>query len=237
MKTKKQFSLRVFLFLFAAIPTIGFASQSRVQVPITNIYAPKGFDNNDDTQVVVSGYLPNLCYKAPQGAAKAHKHSIQLTLDALFDDASFCPEMIVPYLETISVGALKTGKYKLTANGGSKPSQLSQIDVMDASTSAVDEHVYAIVDYVVQTKGSRHITLKGYSPSDCYVFDRVEFISNDRDTFSVLPIMKNIKADCPAVQVPLTIEADVPTTLKPSKILLHVRIMNGKSVNALFENI
>ena len=36
-----------------------YATES-VVVPAQNLYTPQGFDTNDETQVVVSGYLPSL---------------------------------------------------------------------------------------------------------------------------------------------------------------------------------
>ena len=36
---------------------------SNVLVPVDNVYSPKGFDANDNSEVIVSGFLPNLCYK------------------------------------------------------------------------------------------------------------------------------------------------------------------------------
>ena len=97
-------------------------------------------------------------------------------------------------------------------------------------------YVYANVDYIETTQGSRIALLKGYNPSDCFEFDRVQFISNERDTYSVLPIMKQVREFCPMKMVPFEILVVVPRTLSVEKLLLHVRVMNGKSVNAIFEN-
>ena len=218
------------------VATASAAPISRM-APVTHVYSPKGFDTNDNTQVVVSGYLPSLCYKAQTSEVKVIGKTIAVTVKALVDErVEFCLQMIVPFLETVNVGVLDKGTYNVVVNGGSEFESLSNIKVDESSSSAVDNYVYANLDYVEKVEGSRRVILKGYNPSDCFQFDRVEFISNSKDTYSVLPIMKQVRPDCPMKMVPMTIEAEVPKTLSSDLVLLHVRIMDGKSINSLFEN-
>jgi hypothetical protein len=206
-------------------------------VPISRVYAPAGFDSNDDTQVVVSGYLPNLCYKAPRTEVSVTGRTITITVKALIkEDTIFCPQMIVPFLEPVSVGVLSRGSYRIVVNGSSEFEKSSEIRVVEAASSAVDNHVYANLSYIEKTEGSRRIILKGYNPSDCFEFDRVEFMSNEKDAYSVLPILRQVKSDCPKRMVPFSIEAVVPKGLPIEDLLLHARAMDGKSVNTLFDN-
>jgi hypothetical protein len=213
------------------------AAPASVMVPITHVYSPKGFDTNDNTQVVVSGYLPNLCYKAPHSEVAVDGRTIRITIKAIWDaNATFCPQMVVPFLETVSTGVLDKGAYQVVVNGGSAYESHSEIAVAESTSAAVDNYVYASLDFAVREAGTRKVTLKGYNPSDCYIFDRVEFISNGKDTYSVLPIMRQVRPDCPMKMVPISIDTEVPNTLNADKVLLHVRIMDGKSINTLFDN-
>ena len=81
---------------------------------------------------------------------------------------------------------------------------------------------------------NRIVELKGYNPSDCFQFDRVELVSNKEDVYSVLPIMKKVSDFCPMKMVPFSYEVEIPDDLPRKNILLHVRSMDGRSVNHLF---
>jgi len=108
--------------------------------------------------------------------------------------------------------------------------------VVESTSSAVDNFVYANMSHVEVIEGTRKVILKGFNPSDCFEFDRVDYVSNLVDTYSVLPVMRQIRATCPLKMVPFAIEADVPRLVAGDQVLLHVRSMNGKSVNTLFDN-
>jgi hypothetical protein len=208
-----------------------------VTTPISHVYAPKGFDANDVTQIAVSGYLPNLCYKAPQAEVSVVGRVISIQMKALFNDGTmFCPQMIVPYLEPVSVGVLPKGHYRVVVNAGHATESRSSVSIVDPKSASEDNHVYANVSYIDKAPGYRRIVLKGENPSDCFEFDRIEFVSNGEDTYSVLPILKQVKPDCPLKKVPFSIEAQVPGWLPIEELLLHVRAMDGKSVNLLFDN-
>jgi hypothetical protein len=217
------------------------AQPSRPLAPVTQVYVPKGFDSNDDSQVVVAGYLPDLCHKAPRSEVKVEGSTIHVTIRALLDgSAAVCPQVIVPFLEAVSVGPLEKGTYDVRVNEGSGRGASGAITVVEAPGLTVDDHIYANVDAIERVPGSRRILLKGYNPSDCLVFDRVEFISNGKDAYSVLPVMRQERESCPMKLAPFAIEAMVPDSLGPDspkadEALLHVRVMDGRSVNALLQ--
>lgn len=237
MKNTERFRLAVIAVgLFAALTAAQGANAKEVPVPINAVYAPNGFDNNDDAQVVVSAYLPNLCYKAPRTQVAVRGNTVYVTLKALLDENSYCPEVIVPILEPISLGMLPPGMFRVVVNPGTRFTAQTAIGVTEASASTIDDYIYANVDHVEVLPNSRHVILKGYNPSDCFVYDRTEFMTNGRDTISILPILKQIRTTCPRKMVPFAIGVDVPRGVPAAEILLHVRVMDGKSVNALFQN-
>ena len=77
----------------------------------------------------------------------------------------------------------------------------------------------------------------GYNPSDCYELDKVTYVSNDKDTYSVLPRLKKVKEFCPVKLKSFTITWKVPRQLDAKNVLLHVRTLNGNSVNKIIKNI
>lgn len=212
------------------------ASPAAVYAPVSHVYSPIGFDNNDETQVIVSGYLPNLCYKAPKAEVSVLCDTIIITMKALHEDRVHCAQAVVPYLEAVSVGVIPQGDYKIVVNAGSRNEFRSRISVGDARTSAVDDYIYGNINSIEKGNGPRKVLLKGYNPSDCFEFDRVEFVSNGKDAYSVMPIMKQVREHCPMKMVPMTLEAQVPADLKIENLLLHVRVMDGRSINGLFDN-
>lgn len=210
-----------------------------VQVPIEEIYAPIGFDSNDTSEVVVTGWLPNLCHKNPMTKLTVTDKSIDIKVTALHYHTSnpFCPELIVPFTETVQLGMLDKGLYNITVNGKSIFEKKSAIRINEARSSAVDNHIYANVDYVdTQFDETKDIVaLKGYNPSDCLELKEVKFVSNKKNTYSVLPVMKQLRDFCPVKMVPFSYEVAVPKSLNKNKVLLHVRVMDGKSVNTIYK--
>ncbi len=225
------------LMLFGSISA--FASTPiETLVPIENVYVPQGFDSNDNVEVVVEGFLPNLCHKSPVTEVKVIKDTINITVKALQYHSSdyFCPQMVVPFVQPVSVGLLNKGLYKILVNGKSIYEKKSNINVSESTSEAVDENVYALTEFVETKPGQNKAIINGLNPSECYVLDSVKTISNGKDTYSVLPIMKKVSEFCPLKLVPFKKEFTIPSDLTSEKILLHVRSMDGKSVNTIYRN-
>ena len=194
-------------------------------IPVDHIYSPKGFDSNDNTEIIISGHLPNLCHKAPQTKVEVKGRQIEVTMEAYRYDASnpFCPEVIIPFVESVSVGVLDKGIYNITVNGKSVFEKKASIGISESTSDAIDDYAYANVEYVEKSLGSDVVKLRGYNPSDCFQFEEIIVVSNNKDTYSVLPKMKKISDFCPMKMVPFSYEMVVPDTIKAEKVLLHVR--------------
>ncbi len=205
-------------------------------VPVEDVYAPLEFDSNDNVEIVVSGYLPNLCHKSPKAKVKIENRKIKVTLTSLYYQESnpFCPEMAVPFTETLSLGLLKSGKYNIVVNEKSETTATEELFMDNASRATIDSHTYAYVDYVEQI-GEGKVKLRGYHLSDCFEIDKIAAFSNGKNVYSVLPILKKVSNFCPRKMLPFSYEYTVPTELSAKKVLLHVRTMNGNSVNSIFK--
>ncbi len=207
-------------------------------VPVNNIFSPEGFDSNDNVEVIIEGQLPNLCHRSPMKKVVITDKTVDIKITALHyhDSNPYCPEMVVPFLEKVDLGILDKGNYDITVNGKSVYKKKGEIKVNESISDAVDESVYARVEYVEKSVGTRMVKLKGYNPSDCFVLDKVEVLNNDKDVYSILPRMKQISEFCPMKMIPFEYEVELPNTLKKDKVLLHVRAMDGKSINTIFSN-
>jgi hypothetical protein len=207
------------------------------EVPVEDVFSPLGFDSNDRTEIVITGKLPNLCHQSPQSKIKITDKTIDITVTSLYYDESnpYCPEMEVPFTEVVTLGLLEKGDYSIVVNGKTNQKKTASLNVVEAKSGAIDTFQYALVDYVEKNQGSRTVKLKGYNPSDCLVLDKIDYVSNGSDTYSVLPKMKQVTPFCPMKMTPFSYNFDVPKDLNKQKILLHVRKMDGRSVNVVFD--
>ncbi len=223
---------------FLAMGMIQAAVPLEVMVPINHVYSPSGFDSNDNSQIIISGYLPNLCHKSPRSIVKMENNKIDIKVMSLRYDSSnpYCPEMIVPFVEAVDLGVMDKGNYDVVVNGKSVYEQRAVLDIQEASSDAVDEFVYADVEYIDKSLGNRMIVLKGYNPSDCFVLDEIEILDNKKDVYSIKPKMKQISDFCALKMMPFEYEMEVPEKLHAPQVLLHVRSIKGRSVNSLFNN-
>ncbi len=229
------------LALLALVPTISIAGavMQSSAVPVNHVFSPAGFDSNDNVELFVTGYLPNLCFKSPQSKVeiKGNKIAVSVTANKNQAGLGFCLDVVVPFFENIKVGLLDKGKYDIAVNEYSSLAKKSSIAIAEASSNSIDDVVYADVDDVVRVDdGSRKILLKGYNPSDCFELKEIVVLDNGVDTYSILPKMKQVKAFCPKKMIPFTYEMDVPEKLDADKVLLHVRVMDGRAINTIFNN-
>lgn len=234
---------RNFLMALAMVPALGVAAMPVVSyesnVPVDHVYSPAGFDSNDNSEVVISGFLPNLCYKAPQHSFSVKDGKINISVKAIKNQRGmgFCADVIVPYISFVNIGVLDKGKYDIAVNEDSQWEKRSKMVVAEASSNSIDEAIFANVEEVVKPEdGSRIVILKGHNPSDCFELKGIEVKDNGVDVYSVLPKMKQIRAFCPKKMIPFSYEFEVPQNLDADKVLLHVRVMDGRSVNAFFNN-
>ncbi len=230
---KKMINITAILLAMMALPAFAHHQKlTQAEIPHEHTYIPKGYDSNDNVELIVEGYLPNLCFKTPHTRVDVEGKQINVDLMAWTseDDGVACAEMVVPFVHVFSVGVLDMGNYTVVING----EKTGELFVEESSSSSIDDYIYANVESIKRIDGERSVVLKGHNPSFCLEFDRYEISHNESDVYSIQPIMKQVSDFCPLKMVPFEIEVAVPKELKRDKVLLHVRAMNGKSVNRLF---
>jgi hypothetical protein len=217
-------------------------SVSVVDAPIDHLFIPEGFDNNDNVEVVVTGKFPNPCYTRNKVEVDVKGDTIKIDVTSLAKDgqtAKMCENMKIPFHENITIGNLQAGDYKIVVNQGSEYELNDKIEVALSSSNSVDDHLYAQVEYVELgfTGGtSGDAVLVGNSVSSCLELDKVEYLSNKKDTLSVLPVMKKISNNCPEkkkrIEIPIKFDVN---NLKSKKVMLFVRSIDGKSVHSFVD--
>lgn len=216
------------LMLLASVSA--FANVDIVPAPVKHIYLPDGFDSNDAVEVVVTGEFPSVCYSRNDVKVKVIEDTIEIKITAIsHEKVRSCPDMVVPFKEVVHVGNLQGGDYKVIVNRTLE----DQFSIAEASSSSVDENIYAAIEYI-EKKSKDEVVLHGWRYSNCIDLDKVKVISNKKDTLSILPVMKQLSQFCPMKGMPTqyAVKLDL-SSMKIKEPLLHVRTMDGKSINSI----
>ena len=210
-----------------------------VPVEAVDLFVPNGFDSNDEIVVVVDGYLPNSCYRLtrPELSINREKHEIKITQMARkFPGPCLVP--LVPFTNIVQIGALEAGTYHVITNRGMLVTTLGVAEDTSSGSYGPDDFLYAPVESVSvsETAGGRYeARLAGRFTNDCMEFDEVRVLHKGR-VIELLPILKDNAADstCQPVEKAFTKKVLLPVELSAGRNLVHVRSLNGASVNSVF---
>lgn len=204
-----------------------------VNVSALNLFAPVGFDDNDETVVVLDGYLPNSCYKVadPEIIKDLANKSITVQPKARFV-GGICLMALIPYSTEVKLGVLPKGDYSLVTNRGSATEALT---VAASTTAGPDDFLYAPVDSVSIEKaadGTISAVLQGRFTNSCMQWKENKIFYTGK-TIQLLPVIEMSEVDCQEMETPF--RQVVPLNdMQPGRYLLHVRSLNGASVNNVF---
>jgi hypothetical protein len=226
------------LIIGLLVSQVAFANPEIVLSPTEHLYVPEGFDSNDSIELVVSGSFPNACFSRNKVNVDIKNDIIDITVTAIEVNKGFgitagCIDMVVPFKEVVPVGNLQGGSYEVRINHQSSFALKDTLFVKEASSNAVDDHIYAAVDWVEQ-KSKTDYVLHGWKYSNCVDLKKIQVVSNKKDTLSILPVMQQLREHCPMKGMPIAYPVKVDfASIKMMKPLLHVRTMDGKSVNSI----
>lgn len=217
--------------LFLTIPVLADAP-GLVAVPVTSVFVPVGFDDNDEAQIVLDGMLPNTCYRL------AHTE-VEPTADGFVVRqmarrfGGICIPSFVPFWMEVSLGRLTAGDYKIGVIEGPAATTLS---VAAAPTSSQDDFLYAPVqDLVVErnSDGRWVAQISGRLPSSCLSLKETRVLDQGH-VLVLLPILEQSDVDCATEDRPWSESVLLPELAEAGQYLVHVRSMSGKAVNTVF---
>ena len=223
----------------------------RIEVPVGNVFIPpKGFDDNDNIEFVVDGFLPNACYAIANTTYEIIPDKKLIVVhqfashrkDGICADENSLPihlREMVPFDVNVSLGSLGTGDYSVQFSRGANNNDIRTFNVEKAKVAAVDNMPYAAVSSVSipdMVRGDLDIkaTLIGVTTSSCSELSPVVSVKLENDVFVVLPTLDfkpNVR--CAFVMRPFERTISLGKTGE-GRYLLHIRSMNGKSVNRAF---
>lgn len=209
-----------------------YATES-VVVPAQNLYTPQGFDTNDETQVVVSGYLPSYCYKeaSHQTTIDKQKKEINIQINAKYEDDELCPQSTKNFLKTINLGSLEPGEYRIRTRGREDYDITDKLHIKRDNLGRIDEFKYPFINSVKYLRDKNKLYIKGYKPSNCYKLAGTEFYSDRKNVIIAQPILKKVREFCPRKMISIDYEVTPPQLVKSLVTLIHVRSQGQESVN------
>lgn len=221
-------------FLFLSLNAV---ANSKVALTNGKIYIPNGFDDNDSVEVVVSGSLPDLCHRNVSYEVKQVKNKYIISLFSLYQKApQGCRKIQLPYFETINLGILAKGEYQVELKNSMNTQSKSKLMVKGATSSLQDDFLYGNVMFVSENEANRWIEIKGTNPVNCLEFDRLD-ASIQGAVIVLKPLFKEV-GECRVRSKSFSINYEVPyLPSSPRGIVLHIRTMNGKSYNYLYQNL
>jgi len=214
----------------------GFARTEIIDVMVSDLFAPVGFDDNDQSLVVLDGYLPSSCYNVGEPRIEIDNvtKTVKVEQQAAYFQGIFCLQALVPFTTVAKVGVLPKGNYTVVSSRGTLTEKMA---VKEAATTSPDDYMYAPVERVSIKDGiqNSHVaTFDGRFTNSCMEWDKVKVFNHDK-TIEVLPIVKLREVEnCEPIEKPFRITVDLPKGLTVGRHLLHVRTLNGGSLNAVF---
>ncbi|MBF0365163.1 MAG: hypothetical protein HQK50_06305 [Oligoflexia bacterium] len=236
---------------------------------IDKVYLPDNIKSNDKAEIIVIGTLPNLCYEDPTSSNEINKSAGVIEVKLLSEvkqTTQFCMQMIRPFMKTINLGHLVPGHYTIVINNGEASEYTTELNVNMAASAAIERSDdfeteasasanmdasadnksfnknLLYVSTVESANDTREIILHGYTISDCYVLDRVEWKPGTLPhTYRLDPLVKKVSNFCPRKMMPVEFKWEIPKNMgsgDPSmeRLLLKVSSANGKEFEVTVSN-
>ncbi len=235
----------MFWRLFLALALVGAGSLRADTVPVgmDNLFVPVGFDDNDEVEIVADGHLPNACHRLTDSFVNVDVEKREITVQpkARRFDGICHDDFKVPYQKVIALGQLAAGKWTIKT---AYPGKTETLDIQHVEGKGPDNHLYAPVDAArmgVDIGGKWAAKIRGRFTNTCYRIEKLELIPSGK-TLQLLPIMiRDVKdpdgMPCREKEREFEAEVAMPGDLMPGRYLLHVRSLDGRSVNDVFSNI
>lgn len=237
--------------LLAIVPGLVVGSMAHagpvlVQSPVHKVFTPLGFDDNDDSEVILHGEFPSSCYKVGPASATVDVQALTITIDAkaYLYQADECVDMLVPYIQPVKLGIIPSGDYKIVVTNRPDTEKLP-LSVAKAQSRSADDFLYAPVaqvDVAKDAAGQFQLTLEGeypYTFVGCMKIIEVRSQVTPGQVLVVQPIsqMYTDNADCTdqATTKHYKITQPIDSLTDTAEYLAHVRALSGQSVNRVFD--
>lgn len=204
-------------------------------VAVKEVFVPVGFDDNDEVQVVLDGYLPDTCYRLAYSQVDFDEESGTFKVRQWarrYDGVCF--DTPVPFTTEARLGIVKAGEYQVKNRDG----ETQPLTVAPTLHAEPDDYLYApidnaIVDFDIYSR-THYAIIDGRFTNTCMKFEELRLINSGR-TLQLMPIMKmEDRDDCRADEIYFREKVKLPRDMTLGRHLLHVRSLNGQARNVVF---
>lgn len=206
-------------------------------------FIPPGFDDNDVSQIVLSGNLPNTCYRAatPTYQVDTVQKKIIIQNYAYLYPGCWCNQVLVPYTHTLNLGILPKGEYQVLLQDHKDVLQpKGTLSITVGRTPSPDEFEYAPVQDVfledpTNSTPDPTLIIRGRFESDCMYLQEIKVLYRATHIVEVLPIaMTKTEPGCNPMKVPFESRIRLHTQWRGST-LIYVRSLNGQSITKVVD--
>jgi hypothetical protein len=245
-------TIRVAAFLASTVfaaPAALAQSPVLVPAPVEKVFAPLGFDDNDNVELILHGHFPSTCYKVGPATASIDESTgrVVVKAEAYRYLGVGCAALMVPFTQSVKFGTVAVNTYKVEVVD--RPDAVTtDLVVVPARSPDPDDYLYAPVQEVdlVATagdarRGAYQVALKGRFPmmlQGCMVLREIRETLTPGDVLVVQPIAAIVdgpECDPSVYSYDFSATKTVAGTLSASELLVHVRVLNGESLNRLFD--
>ncbi len=215
-----------------------------VPSPVTKIFIPKGFDDNDNVEIILKGEFPNSCYHVGRAGAEVDQEKMHISVWATsyaYLGSQNCLQVVTPFIQEISTGILKKGEYTVSFRYDDEVKE--NLSVAPRTTESPEDFLYAPVVNArlnVDASGKQSLTLQGNYPymfMGCMVMREVRASRNASDVLVVQPITEIVNNE-ECLKQPGDKAFEITTGLSEpftNEGLIHVRVLNGDAINRLVQ--
>lgn len=230
-------------------PGVEVLTPNTLDILPDRVFAPLGFDDNDNVQVVLDGHLADTCYKiGPTHIRVDHEnHKIYLRQTAYYYSGAWCAEVRIPYVQTVNLGLLAAGEYEILLERPDRGvDSAANLPIAIATNSSADNFVYAPIaearlerSHAIggnENDAPFDLILSGSFANSCMHFMTAKMNIRANNVIEVLPVAKIDRTHSNCAQV----ETEFSTTLSLSGVahgryLIHIRSLNGQALNRIVD--
>ena len=236
MKLKNSLSLVALVFISQSGLAIETTKPELIGVSSEHFFVPTGFDDNDNAQIVVSGNLPNSCYRVADPLVKvSHRQKkVYVKPQAYVYPSAWCLQVLVPFTQTLNLGVLNASTYEVVEVGPQdQQSSHGKMSIKKSMSNNADDFLYASVKSasVSHESGKNILSINGSLSGSCMHLKEVKVVHKTADVIEILPITElQGGSGCDQKAYSFDTKVELPKA-DSDAVLIHIRTLNGQSVN------
>lgn len=238
MNINKSFSIVSLLLISQVSFAAEIGKPELIGVSSEHVFVPTGFDDNDNAQIVVSGNLPNSCYRVADPLVKvSHRQKkVYVKPQAYVYPGAWCLQVLVPFTQTLNLGVLNASAYEVVEVGPQdQQSSHGKMSIKKSMSNNADDFLYASVKSasVSHEAGKNILHLNGSLSGSCMHLKEVKVVHKTKEVIEVLPITElQAQSGCDQKAYPFDTHVELPQ-VGSDAVLIHIRTLNGQSVNVV----